>query len=98
MSGNSGQMRAIFRGIRVDTCVNPTMLVQKYPSGESFASNDDYGQDSRLADINALPAHLKPTNSLDAGILRELAPQYFTATLNSNTCQGKGLVAVDMIE
>jgi hypothetical protein len=87
--------KVIIRGWGLEAGVNPKLILQKYPSGELVAINDNWQTDSRF---NEIPAHLVLPNPTDAGLLLELPVGAYTATLSSVSAKGLGLIGVDEVE
>jgi hypothetical protein len=93
----TGTQQVLLRGFRLEAGVDPKLLVQKYPSGEFVAANDDWAEDSRASEVSALPAHLQFTNANEAGLLLDLPAGAYTAILSSGNANGLGLIGVDAI-
>jgi uncharacterized repeat protein (TIGR02543 family) len=91
----SGTQKVLIRGWNLESGVNPTLTVQKSPSGELVATNDNWQADSRAPEI---PAHLALSNPIDAGLLLDLPTGAYTATLSSIGTPGLGLIGVDEVE
>ncbi|MDM8557989.1 DUF1566 domain-containing protein [Candidatus Parabeggiatoa sp. HSG14] len=91
----TGTQKVIVRGWGLETGVNPKLTLQKYPSGDLVASNDNWQTDSRA---NEIPTHLALPNSTDAGLLLDLPVGAYTATLSSTNAKGLGLIGVDTVD
>lgn len=85
-------LEVLIRGWGLETGVDPKLTVQKYPSGDFVASNDDWRDNSRASEI---PTNLQLPKSSDAGLLLELPPGAYTAILSSVGSKGRGLIGVD---
>jgi PKD repeat protein len=95
----AGKQKVLIRAFSIEAGVDPKLTVQKYPSGDMVASNDDWQDDPNIASkIKALPVHLRLTNDLDAGLLLELPAGAYTAILSSVGAKGIGLIGVDAID
>ncbi len=93
----SGTQQVLLRGWGLAAGVDPKLTIQKYPSGDLVADNNNWGDSPRAAEIAALPAHLQVSQSTDAGLLLDLPAGAYTVTLNSEGAKGLGLVGVDAI-
>jgi hypothetical protein len=91
----TGSQKVIIRGLALETGVNPKLTLQKYPSGEPVASNDNWQTDSRASEI---PEHMKLQSPTDAGLLLDLPVGAYTAILSSVGAKGLGLVGIDAID
>jgi hypothetical protein len=91
----TGAQKVIIRGWGLETGVNPKLTLQKYPSGEFVATNDNWQTDSRASEI---PTYLVLPNSTDAGLLLDLPVGAYTATLSSVGAKGLGLIGVDTVD
>jgi hypothetical protein len=91
----SGTRKVMLRGFAIEAGVNPKLTLQKYPSGEAVATNDNWQIDSRASEI---PTHLKLPSPTDAGLLLDLPVGAYTVTLSSVGAKGLGLVGVDIVE
>jgi hypothetical protein len=95
----TGTEKVMIRGWGLEAGVDPKLTVQKYPSGDIVASNNNWGDDpDSAAQITALPEHLRLNNPTDAGLLLDLAAGAYTVILSSDGIQGIGLVGVDEVE
>jgi len=90
----SGSQKVMIRGLALEAGVNPKLTLQKYPSGEPVASNDNWQTDSRASEI---PEHMKLQSPTDAGLLLDLPVGAYTAILSSVGANGLGLIGVDAI-
>ncbi|RKZ87525.1 MAG: hypothetical protein DRR19_13520 [Candidatus Parabeggiatoa sp. nov. 1] len=91
--------KVLLRGWGIEAGVDPQITVQTYPSGDTVAHNNNWGDDpSTAAQITALPEHLKLNNPTEAGLLLDLAAGAYTVILSSAGTQGIGLFGIDMIE
>jgi len=96
ISGTSS-LQVILRGMGVESCVDPLMVLQKYPSGEEVARNNNWGEHSSASRIANLPSHLKLPKTYDAGMLLDLSPGYYTISVSSIGCTGNAVVGVDKV-
>ncbi len=94
----TGTQKVLLRGWGLEAGVDPKLTVQKYPSGDDVASNDNWLDGLNASDIAALPAHLQLSKSTDAGLLLELPAGAYTAILSSGGIKGLGLIGVDAID
>jgi hypothetical protein len=91
--------QVLLRGWGLEVGVDPQIMVQMYPSGDSVAHNNDWEEEPETADkITALPEHLRLNNPTDAGLLLDLPAGAYTVILSSVGTQGIGLFGIDMIE
>lgn len=91
----TGTQQVVIRGWGLETSVDPYLLLQKYPSGDPLASNNDWQTDPRRGEVEMLPAHLRLNDSTDTGLFRDLSAGAYTATLSSIREKGLGLLGVD---
>jgi len=91
----TGSQKVMIRGLALEAGVNPKLTLQKYPSGELVATNDNWQTDSRASEI---PEHMKLQSPTDAGLLLDLPVGAYTAILSSVGAKGLGLIGVDAIE
>jgi YVTN family beta-propeller protein len=90
-------IQTMFRGFKVDSCVDANLELKNSTSGALLASNDNWEADVNITAAKALPQYLQPIDSSDAGLLRQLGAQSVTATLSSkNACQGDGVFGMDI--
>ncbi len=94
----TGKLKIILRGFGLEAGVNPKLTLQKYPSGEFVASNDNWQNGLRAGEINALPLNLQLGKDTDAGLLLDLSSGAYTVILSSVGAKGLGLIGVDVIE
>jgi len=91
----TGTQRVVIRGWDLEPGVDPKLTLQKYPSGDFVASNDNWKTDSRYREI---PSQMTTTfDDIDAALLLDLPAGAYTVTLSSVGAKGIGLVGVDAI-
>ncbi len=90
-------IRGFGKGIGLSPCLNTKIQVQKFPSGEEIASNDNWGNATNASEI---PTNFKLPDATDAGLLIELPAGAYTATMTpeAGSCDGIGLIGVDAIQ
>jgi len=87
--------RVVIRGWDLEPEVDAKLTIRKFPSSEFVASNDNWQDDSRYAEI---PSHMiSHYDKFDAALLLDLAAGAYTVTLSSVGAKGIGLVGVDAI-
>jgi hypothetical protein len=96
ISGTSS-LQVMLRGMGVESCVDPLMVLQKYPSGEEVARNNNWGEHSSASRIASLPSHLQLPKTYDAGMLLDLLPGVYTVSVSSIGCTGNAVVGVDKV-
>ena len=88
--------RVVIRGWDLEPEVDAKLTIRKFPSSEFVASNDNWQDDSRYAEI---PSHMiSHYDKFDAALLLDLAAGAYTVTLSSVGAKGIGLVGVDAID
>jgi hypothetical protein len=86
----------VIRGWDLEPEVDAKLTIRKFPSSEFVASNDNWQEDSRYAEI---PSHMiSHYDKFDAALLLDLAAGAYTVTLSSVGAKGIGLVGVDAIK
>jgi len=91
----TGTQRVVIRGWNLEAGVDPKLVLQKYPSGDFVASNDNWKTDSRYQEI---PESMTTDfDEIDAALLLDLPVGAYTVTLSSVRDKGIGLVGVDAI-
>jgi len=83
----------MFRGFsdNVDTIIT----ILEYPSQEIVASNDNWQDDVRVAEV---PAHLQTIlNASDSGVLVDLPAGAYTIAINSHDKVGRGTIVLDLL-
>jgi len=91
----TGSQKVMIRGLALEAGLDPKLTLQKYPSGEPVASNDNWQTDSRASEI---PEHMKLQSPTDAGLLLDLPVGAYTAILSSVGAKGLGLIGVDALD
>jgi len=91
----TGSQKVVIRGSGLEAGVNPMLTVQKFPSGEAVASNNDW--QVQTAPSSAIPAQFatEPTN---AALLLTLPAGAYTAIMSSVGAKGLGLIEVNAID
>ena len=91
----TGSQKVVIRGTGLAAGVNPMLTVQKFPSGEAVASNNDW--QVQTAPSSAIPAQFatEPTN---AALLLTLPAGAYTAIMSSVGAKGLGLIEVNAID
>jgi len=92
---SAGIKKVMIRGFALGNGVNPKLTLQKYPSNELVASNDNWRTDVRASEI---PEHLKLPNLTDAGLLLYLPAGAYTVRLSSVGAKGLGLIGVNALD
>lgn len=92
----TGTQRVLLRGWGLDAGVNTTVTVQRFPSGEVIASNDDW--QTQTSSSLPITSDLAPPKTTDAAVLLDLPAGAYTVTVSSISMQGLGLVSVDAID
>jgi hypothetical protein len=91
----TGTQRVVIRGWDLEPGVDPKLTLQKYPSGDFVASNDDWETDPRYSEI---PSYMTTGfDKIDAALLLDLPAGAYTVTLSSVGTKGIGLVGVDKV-
>jgi len=91
----TGTQQVVLRGWDLEPGVDAKLTLQKYPSNEIIAINDNWQDDLRYAEI---PSHMVGHfDDSDAALLLDLAVGAYTVTLSSVGTKGIGLVGVDAI-
>jgi len=91
----TGSQKVMIRGWNLEAGVDPYLKLQQFPSGDPLGSNNDWQADPYWSGI---PTQMRLPNSTDAGLLRTLPVNAYTAILSSVGAKGLGLVGVDVIE
>jgi alpha-tubulin suppressor-like RCC1 family protein len=92
----TGSQKVVIRGWSLAAGVNPKITVQKLPSGEFVASNDDW--QVQAAPSSAIPAQYAMPQATEAALLLTLPAGAYTAILSSVGAAGLGLIGVDAID
>jgi len=91
----TGTQRVVIRGWDLESGVDPKLTLQKFPSGDFVASNDNWKTDPRYREI---PGDMTTSfNDIDAALLLDLPAGAYTVTLSSVGAKGIGLVGVDKL-
>ncbi|MCK5876973.1 MAG: fibronectin type III domain-containing protein, partial [Candidatus Marithrix sp.] len=90
----SGQQTVMLQGLALENLVDPVITVNKFPSGDLVATNDNW-QDAENAD--KIPENLKLPKITDAGLLLDLRAGGYTINFGSNNESGIGLVSVNLV-
>jgi len=92
----TGTQRVVIRGWDLEPGVDAKLTLRKFPSSELVASNDNWQDDPRSAEI---PSHMiSHYDKFDAALLLDLAAGAYTVTLSSMGEKGLGLVGIDAID
>ena len=84
-------VRGLGKGVGFAPGLNSTLKLEKYPSGELVASNDNWQSDIRASEI---PAANQPPDPTDAAFMLNLPAGAYTATMGSIGTTGIGLIDV----
>jgi hypothetical protein len=92
----TGTQKVVIRGWGLETGIDPTLTIQKFPNGELVASNDNW--QNQTSPCLEIPSQMALTYLTDAGCLLDLPAGGYTAILSSVDKKGLGLIAVDELE
>jgi hypothetical protein len=95
MISGTGMQQVLIRGWDYDSGVDTKLRVQKYPSGEVIATNDNW--QTQIAPAIAIPSIYQMPKTTDAAVLLSLPAGAYTATLESVGMTGLGLIGVDAV-
>ncbi|MDM8557651.1 Ig-like domain-containing protein [Candidatus Parabeggiatoa sp. HSG14] len=90
----TGTQTVLLRGWGLENGVDPVITLQKYPSGEFVARNDNWQNDPHTDEI---VEPYKLPNPTDAALLLDLSAGAYTITLSSMNEKGMGLIGVDIV-
>jgi len=89
----TGSQKVVIRGSGLAAGVNPMLTVQKFPSGEAVASNNDW--QVQTAPSSAIPAQFAMQESTNAAVD---FTRRRTAIMSSVGAKGLGLIEVNAID
>jgi hypothetical protein len=92
----TGNQKIVIRGWGLDAGVDPYLKLEKYPSGDFVAHNNNWLINNPRA--TEMPGHMNLPKVTDAAIVVDLPAGAYTATLMSVGVKGLGLIGVDAIE
>ncbi|MDM8558218.1 hypothetical protein [Candidatus Parabeggiatoa sp. HSG14] len=92
----TGSQKVILRGWGLAVGVDVALNVQKYPSGDFVANNNNW--QSQTAPGIAIPAQWTMPQVTDSALLLTLPAGAYTATLSAGITKGMGLIGVDAID
>ncbi len=90
-------IRGFGSGLGLSPCLDTQVNLQKFPSGDFVASNDNW---QTAANVSQIPTALQLPNATDAGLLIDLPAGAYTAIMTPKTgsCNGIGLIGVDVVQ
>jgi len=91
----TGSQKILLRGWGLEEGVDPKLKLEKYPSGDLVATNQNWQDDARASEI---PSGMELPQITDAGLLLELPVGGYTVTLSSEDKTGLGLVGIDWLD
>ena len=83
--------KILLRGKSLEAGVDPELLLKNYSTQEVLGKNNNWQQDARHAEI---PLGMRPDNTKDAALLRDLPKGYYTVQLSSKGAKALGIVEV----
>ena len=90
----NGKQTVMLRGMALDELVDAYLTLSSYPDGEIIAINNNWADDLRS---DEMPIDLRPARATDAGLLIDLKPGRYRATISSEKSCGIGVIAIDVI-
>lgn len=93
----TGNQTVYFKGIGMETGVDPKLTLRAYPDNAFIASNDNWQSSPYANSISNHPNH-GLNNATDAGLWLDLAAGGYTVTLSSVGAKGIGRVGVNAIK
>jgi len=90
----AGTQKILLRGNSLEAGVDPQLLLRNYSTQAVLGNNNDWQQDSRHLEI---PNYMRPLNTTDAALLRDLPKGYYTVQLSSLAAKALGIVEVILV-
>jgi hypothetical protein len=92
----TGSQKVILRGWGLGAGVDVAITVQKYPSGDFVANNNNW--QSQAAPSTTIPAQWTMPQVTDSALLLTLPAGAYTTILSAGPTKGMGLIGVDAID